>query len=99
MIAIKQWHVSLFNENDVEYVKGLECSYEIHDSVKYREVEGYDGQIYRYIDPNQNYGLYITTKSKKQESLLMLKYSGNITLLRMFYVNELESSYDFETYF
>ena len=89
MKLIKQWHVSFYGENDIEYVKGLDCEFEVHDTMSTKEITASNGQRYRIIDStNPNYGLYITTKNKKQESLLMLKYSSDIKLLRMFYVNE-----------
>lgn len=97
MIKIKQWHVSFFDETDIAYVQGLGCSFEVNDKIKTQEVIAPNGSRYLFRDMNCNYGLYITTQNKKQESLLMLKYSGSITLLRMFYVNE-HQHYDFEPY-
>jgi hypothetical protein len=87
MRQVKQWHLLSFNEHDIEYVRGLECQYEVKDSFKTIEVNAPDGQIYHYAGWN-DYGFYITTDNKKQESMLMLKYAGEISLLRVFYVNE-----------
>jgi hypothetical protein len=97
MIQVKQWHVSMFDTADLEYVQGLGCRYEVNDSIKTREIIAPNGSRYLFRDLDCNYGLYITTQNKKQESLLMLKYSGNITLLRMFYTHE-HQRYDFEPY-
>lgn len=98
MIQIKQWHVSFFDEHDVEYVKGLGCEYEIQDSVKAEEFTSPNGTRWRFAALSREYGLYITSKDKKQESLLMLKYSGNINLLRVFYLEEREFYDDIEPY-
>ena len=90
MIHVKQWILSFFDPSDVEYVKGLECKYEIHNSVKTIEFSAPNGRMYQYADRRGDYGLYITSQSKEQEAMLMLKYSGEIKLLREFYINEWE---------
>ena len=93
----KQWHLALFDENDIEYVRDLGCTYEVHDSAKTIEVPGPNGQIYHIKDPTSSYGLEFITANERQETMIQLKYSGNITLLRMWYANEW-TRYDFESY-
>ena len=88
MTLVKQWHVSYFDENDIEYVKGLDCEFEVHNKINVVEVNAPNGRVYQYADRQKEYGLYITTRDKKQEAMLMLKYEGSITLLRMFYIDE-----------
>lgn len=87
MKQIKQWQLQFFDETDIEYVTGLGCAYEVKNSIKPIEIGAPNGQIYHYAGWN-DYGLYITTDNEKQESMLMLKYAGEISLLRVFYVNE-----------
>ena len=89
MKLIKQWYLGLFDENDVEYIRGLECNYEINNTVKTIEINAPNGQLYRIADRSglEN-GLYITTENKKQEFMLLLKYTGTITLLRVFYAHD-----------
>jgi len=89
MKLIKQWHLSFFDENDIEYISGLGCDYEINDTVRTQDITASNGQVYRYVmgkDPS--YGIYISTENTKQESMLMLKYTGSIKLMRMFYIDE-----------
>ena len=88
MKLIKQWHISFFDENDIAYLKGLGCDLEVNDKVKLIEVTGPNGRVYQMADRNSNYGIYVTTTTEKQESMLMLKYSGEIQLLRAFYADE-----------
>ena len=89
MKLIKQWHLGIFGDNDVEYVRGLECNYEINNAVKTIEINAPNGQLYRIADRSGlGHGLYITTETKKQEFMLLLKYTGTITLLRAFYAND-----------
>lgn len=88
MKLIKHWHLSWFDELDVEYIKGLDCEFEIHNRIKTFDVTGPNGQVYRVADRTIEYGLHITTTNSRQESLLMLKYASDIKLIRMFYANE-----------
>lgn len=88
MKLIKQWHISFFDENDIAYLKGLECDFEVNNKVNLIEVTGPNGNVYQMVDRNTNYGIYVTTTTEKQESMLMLKYSGEIQLLRAFYADE-----------
>lgn len=89
MKLIKQWHLSFFDEQDVEYIRSLGCEYKINNTIKTRDVVAANGQVYRYVAAKDaRYGIYVTTTNKQQESLLMLKYSGSINLLKMFYVDE-----------
>ncbi len=83
---IKQWHLSFFDENDIEYVKGIGCNYEINDTVRTQEVVAPNGQIYQYVvDRALPYGIYILTENDHQETMIMLKYAGDITLMQMRY--------------
>ena len=89
MKLVKQWHLSWFDTQDLEYISDLGCDYEVNDTVKTRDVTAPNGQVYRYVvDRDLPYGIYIFTENSKQESLIQLKYSENITLMKMWYVNE-----------
>lgn len=97
MKLLKQWHLQWFNETDIEYVRGLGCNYEVHDTVKTQEVIASNGQAYRYVvDKDASYGLEFITENEQQESMVMLKYAGDVKLLRMWYVNEW-AQYDFQS--
>ncbi len=89
MKLVKQWHLIWFDAQDIEYIAGLGCSYEINNTVKTQDVTAPNGQVYRYVvDRGFPFGIYILTENAQQESMIQLKYSENITLMRMWYVNE-----------
>jgi hypothetical protein len=91
LTLIKQWFVSsLCDENDDAYIRDLGCEYVVHSTSERVEVTGADGNRYYIIDNTVRPGMYITTKTEREESLLMLKYAGDITLLRQFWANEWE---------
>lgn len=95
MKLIKQWHLSWVDTQDIEYISSLGCEYETNTNIRTQDVTASNGQTYRYVlGKDLNYGVYITTKDNKQESLLMLKFADNIRLLRAFYKCE-RAGYEF----
>ena len=89
MKKCKQWVVSFFNENDIEYVKGVGCFYEVHDTIETVKIDAPNGQVY-HMAGSRDYGLYIITDNDEHEAMVLLKYSGNITLMRIWWQHEWE---------
>jgi hypothetical protein len=85
IIQYKQWHLSFFDENDVEYVRDLGCKFEVHDTAKRTEITGKDGRQWYIVDPAVSYGLEFITENDQQESFIQLKYAGEVKLLRMWH--------------
>jgi len=55
MKLIKQWHISFFDENDIAYLKGLECDFEVNNKVKLIEVTGPNGNVYQLWNLRYHY--------------------------------------------
>jgi hypothetical protein len=71
---VKTWrYEGLPDAHDVEYAESLGCKVVVHDTVKYTEFTGPDGNVYRFSNPGF-YGLEFTTTTKEQEAALLLKY-------------------------
>lgn len=74
----KQWLIKDFNEQDIEYLGGCECRFEIEYN-KPQTFEVSSGQIFRYQGITRN--LYVVTSTPDAESKVLLKFGGRMTLM------------------
>lgn len=81
----KQWLLKPFSQQDVEYVHGCGCGFEIEDDSA-REISVSGGQTFWYQGGPRN--LYIVTDNVEHESMIQLKFSGRMQLLRTWYADE-----------
>lgn len=91
VITFKHWLLGLYDQTDVDYVNGLGCQYKVEDTAKTIELMGPNGDRYQIRDNITYYGLHFFTENEKQESMVMLKYSGSmLTLMRVWYSTRME---------
>jgi hypothetical protein len=82
MILHKQWIIRNYNIQDLEYVTGCGCRWEVFDT-KATEIIS-QKQIYRYYGGGDRQ-LYIVTTNDDEESKVMLKFSGRMELIHMWH--------------
>lgn len=91
MTLHKQWIIRDYNIQDIEYLEGCGCRWEVYDT-KATEIISHK-KLYRYYGGGDRQ-LYVVTSNTDEESKVLLKFGGRMVLMHMWH-SEVMDRYEF----